>query len=238
LDECIRGHDLTDPANVAVNAKGHRRCRACDPLRQRDSVRAVLSGSSPRRRRERRPDRRRRDRSALLRHAAGPREGDARHDDRRADSPCRPSRPAQPEHASSAAILARQVASFDGPQGDAREGGRSHGPARRWSALVRGTARTWAFDHREHRRGRSRPSARSRGAVGSGSTLCVLRTRGGRLCARPRATRVPSASPRASRSRTRSRRSPRRRRRSRGRTSSLNIRPSLRCSALISGSGG
>lgn len=27
---CIRGHDLTDPANTAINASGYRYCIACN----------------------------------------------------------------------------------------------------------------------------------------------------------------------------------------------------------------
>lgn len=32
---CIRGHDITDPANVRVTSQGKNQCKACDKVRNR-----------------------------------------------------------------------------------------------------------------------------------------------------------------------------------------------------------
>lgn len=34
--ECLRGHDLTDPANLKPNSRGARQCRACVNLGRRE----------------------------------------------------------------------------------------------------------------------------------------------------------------------------------------------------------
>ncbi len=47
LDECLRGHDLTDDANIYIDPEGRRKCRVCYRYRRADR-RARLAEATPR----------------------------------------------------------------------------------------------------------------------------------------------------------------------------------------------